>query len=354
MSINLNNYEIYFIDYFDGNLSEEVVAELMLFLERNPELKEEFESFDNIKLEQEEILYPAKSSITKAEIFNFGSITEDNYEDRFIANFEDDLNSDNKNDLEGFLKLNPSLAGEFEIHRKLKLPVEEIVFKNKNQLYRKTRIVAWNFRTMATAASIALLLSVYWFLNEKPIVNNRVLLELSATESRNVLLMNNVEFEIADRGIKRVVLVVEPELNSDLEKNKHESISFLRNQGDKLALTGDIECAKLLKREVNSNVYYASVDRGNKKSSLFSKIVSNNSNKLANALKPSQRENTNVSKKDPALVKFIQGSVTVFNTITGSEVEQFKVYDEDGNLTNYQLDTQLLTMNKNFPAHITE
>ena len=65
MSININNYEIYFIDYFDGNLPEEVVAELMLFLEANAELKEEFESFENINLTQDKIVFEDKSSIKK-------------------------------------------------------------------------------------------------------------------------------------------------------------------------------------------------------------------------------------------------------------------------------------------------
>ena len=68
MSINLNNYEIYFIDFFDGNLNAQGESELMLFLDSYPELKEEFESFENINLEQEEIIFSEKTSLKKNEI----------------------------------------------------------------------------------------------------------------------------------------------------------------------------------------------------------------------------------------------------------------------------------------------
>lgn len=350
MSINLNNYEIYFIDYFDGNLSREVVIELMQFLEDNPDLKEEFESFENINLEQEEIVYSNKSSIKKTEILSFGSLSEKNYENSFVAYFEGDLDNNKKQEVEKFIELNPSLSKEFEVHSKLRLHKEEISFENKSQLKRKQRIGVWQYRSMAAAASIALLMSAFWFLNDNAVMDNRALLKLSYTESRNISLMSNMDFEIAQRNINRDVLISEIDVNIEFKKNTHESISFLRNQGNKLALTGEIECAKLLKREENSDVLYASANIRDKENSLFSKIIRNNTNKLTSAIKPAKSRNTHTNKKDPALVKFLQGSVAVFNTITGSEVEQLKVYDEQGNLKNYQIDTQMLTMNKNYPV----
>ena len=347
MSINLNNYEIYFIDYFDGNMSAEVEMNLMLFLDNNPELKEEFESFENINLEQEEIIFSNKSSIKKTEIFSFASLSEKNYENSFVAYFEGDLNNEEKKETEKFVELNPSLSKEFETHSKLKLHKEEFIFENKSQLKKKHKIAAWQFRAMATAASIALLMSAFWLLNDKPALDNRVLLQLSFSESRNVSLTNSLDIDIAEREVSNTILIAQPETNVDVEQNRNESISFLSNQGNDIALTGEIECAKLLKREENSNLLFASASN---KKSLLSKIVSNNTNKLAIAINPTKGEKTHTKVKDPALVKFLQGSVAVFNTVTGSEVEQLKVYDEQGNLKNYQIDTQMLTMNKNYPV----
>lgn len=350
MSITKNNYEIYFIDYFDGNLSVEGEVELMLFLDNNPDLKEEFESFDNINLEQEEIVFSNKSSIKKTEILNFASLSEKNYENSFIAYFEGDLDNNEKQEVEKFLKLNPSLNREFEIHSKLILQKEEITYENKEQLKRKPKIAVWQFRAMATAASIALLMSAFWLLNDNAPLDERVVMQLSFAEPRDVVLPNNDDYKIAVREINHSVALAEREVKIEVDKNNSENISFLANQGNNLAITGEIECAKLLKRSDNADDYLAFANKNENKTSLISKIVSNNANKLASAINPGNGEKTHSSQNDPALVKFLQGSVVVFNTVTGSEVEQLKVYDEQGNLKNYQIDTQMLTMNKNYPV----
>ena len=46
--LSRSNYEIYFLDYYEGNLTESQRRELMSFLEQNPDLKEEFDSFVNV------------------------------------------------------------------------------------------------------------------------------------------------------------------------------------------------------------------------------------------------------------------------------------------------------------------
>ena len=51
MSINKSNYEIFILDYLDGNLSPEVIAELLLFLEANPDIKEEFQMLSSSHLD---------------------------------------------------------------------------------------------------------------------------------------------------------------------------------------------------------------------------------------------------------------------------------------------------------------
>ena len=50
MNINKNNYEAFFLDYHEGNLSPQQVADLLLFIEQHPELEEEFESFENFSI----------------------------------------------------------------------------------------------------------------------------------------------------------------------------------------------------------------------------------------------------------------------------------------------------------------
>ena len=51
MKINSHNYESWFLDYFERNLTAQQEKELFLFLDENPTLKEEFEAFENISLD---------------------------------------------------------------------------------------------------------------------------------------------------------------------------------------------------------------------------------------------------------------------------------------------------------------
>lgn len=363
MKITLNNYEIYFLDHFDGNLPVEDEKELVLFLESNPELKEEFNSFSNINLDQEEIIFTNKASLKKTKILVFSTLNEENYEDSFIAYFEGDLSDDKKLEVEKFINLNPSLKAEFDLHNKLFLNKEEIIFDNKVQLKKKLVIFPWQFKTtMATAASIILLISVFWFLQDKSAVDNRELLNLSMAEPRNISLQNDVNTEIANRKIDEIFFV---EQNAIVDVNKVENnsenlvlrnskINFISNQGNHIAITGEIECAKLVKHEEVSEVLYAALDKNKSSASIFGRIVNNNTNKLARAINPEKEKRSKLKDKDPFLIKFMQGSVAVFNTITGSDIEELKVYDQQGNLKNYQVETQLLSMNKKFPIHGAE
>ncbi len=42
MQIDRSNYEIWFIDWLDGNLTGKEIEQLKLFLDQNPDLREEF------------------------------------------------------------------------------------------------------------------------------------------------------------------------------------------------------------------------------------------------------------------------------------------------------------------------
>ena len=49
MKIDNSNYEVWFIDWLDGNLSDQQGEELMLFLEMNPSRKEEFDELTSLR-----------------------------------------------------------------------------------------------------------------------------------------------------------------------------------------------------------------------------------------------------------------------------------------------------------------
>ena len=67
--INSENYEDWFISFYEGLLSDEEKDNLTLFLEQNPDYQAEFETYGTLSLEADtKIVYPAKSSLKKALI----------------------------------------------------------------------------------------------------------------------------------------------------------------------------------------------------------------------------------------------------------------------------------------------
>lgn len=129
MNINKNNYEAFFLDYHEGNLSPQQVADLLLFIEQNPELREEFESFENVTLDDlSNVSFEGKDSLKK-------EITLDNREEYFIRNVEGTLTSAEKNLLDTFIKQHPQFLPELELFKKTKVFADaSVIFENKEAL----------------------------------------------------------------------------------------------------------------------------------------------------------------------------------------------------------------------------
>lgn len=130
--INKNNYEIYFLDYYERILPAEQVAELFLFLEQHPEFQEEFDAFENIKLTDGLTdIYTAKDFLKKADV------NESNVQQFLIAQLEGDLNADELKALTDFLATHKQFEIDKLLYAKTKLNDEAEVFLAKD-LLKKT------------------------------------------------------------------------------------------------------------------------------------------------------------------------------------------------------------------------
>lgn len=69
MPINKYNYEAFFLDFIEGNLSPENRKELFEFLGKHPEYKSELNYFNPVYLETEEAVYTGKAHLKKAVPF---------------------------------------------------------------------------------------------------------------------------------------------------------------------------------------------------------------------------------------------------------------------------------------------
>ena len=168
MNINLNNYEAYFLDYHEGRLSPSLVKELMGFVELHPELREEFESFEPITLQDAEgIKYDGKEALKKQLVV----ISSSNFDEYAIGCMEGTLTVSLQKELEIFIRQNPSYQKDFDLYSKTKLtPDRSIIFEDKPSL-KKTRRRPAVFYYWSAAASVAVIIGVYLLLNNSGIPN---------------------------------------------------------------------------------------------------------------------------------------------------------------------------------------
>ena len=117
-NINKNNYEAWFLDYSEGNLNQEQIAELLLFVENNPELKETFNEFEIIPLNSSASLSSnEKNDLKKSELLSDLSINEE----LIIRYVENDLPEDKRKEVETLTKQNKNFAAELRLFQLSKL-----------------------------------------------------------------------------------------------------------------------------------------------------------------------------------------------------------------------------------------
>jgi hypothetical protein len=161
--INIENYEAFYLDYLEGNLSESEKSEFILFLENHPELKiEEENSFvfleDNQTYLKPEFLNQLKvPDLTE-------KISAKNIDFFLVGEIENQLSENKKIELNDYVKKNPILTADRKLYQKVKLtPNLNIKFSNKNQLKKGQYI--YLYRTISIAASVLFIIGLMNFLN---------------------------------------------------------------------------------------------------------------------------------------------------------------------------------------------
>jgi hypothetical protein len=105
MNINRNNYELYFVDYLDGNLSDREIRMLEDFLLINPDLRTELEGTEKIVLSPGMIVFNQKELLKKPDLTL--PVNEINFEDFCVAEAEGDLNDKQRSGLYNYIQKYP-------------------------------------------------------------------------------------------------------------------------------------------------------------------------------------------------------------------------------------------------------
>jgi len=166
MKIDRSNYEIWLIDYLDGNLSDQQMDQLNLFLTENPDLKEEFNELADSRLVPSDRSFPNKERLKKSP----HELPSSQFEYLSVANLENDLDGAQKKELTEIIENDPTKKEVFEQIQKLRLTPGKISYKDKNLLLKRSlaqRVIRLSVISLSAAATIALFVSIYLFLPER-------------------------------------------------------------------------------------------------------------------------------------------------------------------------------------------
>lgn len=166
MMITSENYEIFVLDYLEGKLGHELNHAFGIFLDENPEIMEEIESFEMIKLVASDVEYPDKGFLKRETSDLLKEIPE--FERSCIAHLERDQSDKESIEFRDEVFSDPEKQKVYGEFGKTILKAEHVYFDSKNALKqpvperRTRRLLIWY-----AAASVILL-----FLLTNPFTNS--------------------------------------------------------------------------------------------------------------------------------------------------------------------------------------
>lgn len=349
MKINRNNYEVFFLDYYENSLQPGQVAELMVFLEANPDLNSEFESFDAIKILPEEVLFNRKKTLNKQDYKSSQKINAFNYEQWMVSRLENDLSEEDILELKTFLKLNPDARLEYDLFKKTRLKPEDFFYENKSSLKKKGIYVLYRTEiniAMAIAASVLVFLGIFFSNKDQ---------NLTPDSSRDnfTYKIESLEENISDRPIF-------PEISSRSEftgTNKNlTGIQTLKTAPFDI-IGGSITPTAMAEKNSVSSIplftdenYLLSIEKRNNymnspnetiASNQFKKEQTSFVRRFINGTFENLLGRRNTSKKS-----ILEYTVDGYNLVADREIDVEKQYDSYGKLTAYQLNGEILKIGR--------
>jgi hypothetical protein len=216
MQIDRSNYEIWLIDWLDGNLNQTGVDRLKLFLKDNPDLKEEYKELSLFSLSSSDESYPHKNNLKKTS----ASMPVSQFEYLCVAYLENDLTSEQHAELIEIIDNDPRKKLAFDLLLKARLSPPENTFKHRNRLLRTTfaqKIIRISAIGLSAAAVTALLVVNY-------ISEPRPLPVKPESTAQTSVPVNRVQEPI----LKKVPLV---------KQNAGKKIRITKTTGDLLAVS---------------------------------------------------------------------------------------------------------------------
>lgn len=362
MKINRNNYELYFLDYLDGNLSDRDIHMLEDFLLINPDLRSELEGTEKISLHPDNIEFDHKEYLKHPDLTL--PVNENNLQDFCIASAEGDLNEQQRSGLGLFTRKHPEALKTLNFFMQLHLiPDKSIIFPGKQKLKKFVILIPRDilYPSLSIAASILFMLIIY-FRSEKITQN----IPGMAADLPAVIISRpdtNVKESINDiKAVQKtvpqiyqssVIAAVTPKEKKQTPVNK-SSVSPDKNNEDQKhkdplhqqRLNPSIQIK--LPSLADNTIYVPTIDGGQITYSPVSvrpeapeylSISEYARQQLtAKVIGTRERENARITAWELA-----DAGITGINKLTGGEMKLEKRIDEDGSVSAYSFDSKLLS-----------
>jgi hypothetical protein len=201
MTITRDNYELWFLDYLEGNLDEKMVDDFLEFLRENPDLSEELHLFESVGLTKSDLVFSDKKKLYK-ECFDLPDV----FDSTATGLLEGDLDTDEQVRFSNFLTHHPEKNKELQLFKLTKLTPElTVFFKNKQRLYRQPVIRLFASRIVRIAAVFVFIFALSQ-VTEKQFsdmnsVNSLIIL---TSNNQTTLLAHKKDFGITNPGADRL------------------------------------------------------------------------------------------------------------------------------------------------------
>jgi hypothetical protein len=185
MQIDRSNYEIWLIDWLDGNLSELQVEQVQAFLKENPDIKEDFDDMDRVRDAMHCVsneTFPYKDHLKKKA----SEISESQFDYLCVAFLENDLSADQQTGLKESMEQDREKKKSFELIQKMKISPADIRYKHKNKLIRRTvaqNVIRLSFIGLTAAAIITYAIITFHFVPRSLQVKNNNTAQSIAVDS---------------------------------------------------------------------------------------------------------------------------------------------------------------------------
>ena len=350
-----SNYEIWFTDWLDGNLSEKQAAELKVFLKENPDLEEELNGLALVFLSPPHSIFGGKKELEQSP----ESLSESQFEHLCIASLENDLSPGQKAELDEITGRDETKRKSYELIQKLKLKPLTGSFARKSSVKKLTisqKIFRLSVIGLSAAATIALLISLFLLLpensgRETPQIVQNIISDTLVIESRQAFTYKQEKPVIDTRNTKA------PVRKSILEIPAAEVIVPLaetpdQEMTDSASLFQRAESPGMLKIAVPENIFAAYMPESNSvlpfDPGYVPPLIEYRSNVqlfLARLFHEKIMKNPNAGTRPVESFEIAQAGITGLNKLFGWEIALNKNTDTNGEIRSYNYSSRLLKFN---------